>query len=56
MLLELAHATISGGNRANLIIQRRELLGELITGDETRHETLIITEERKANNRSDGDG
>jgi hypothetical protein len=37
-------------------IERGELLNELITGNDTRHQTLIITEEREANHRSKGDG
>ena len=53
---ERAHAAVPGGNRADLVVQGRKLLGELVSGDQTRHQTLIITEEREAHDGSERDG
>lgn len=33
-----------------------EFLSELHTGDDTRHQTLIVTEQREADDRGEGDG
>lgn len=53
---ESAHAAITGGNGTNLIVKRGELLDELVSRNETRHQTLIITEEGEAHDGSESDG
>lgn len=46
---------VAGRNR-NIGRQRGELLSELGTGDDTRHQTLVITEQREADDGGEGDG
>lgn len=45
-----------GSRRAIGNSESTELLGELGTGNDTRHKTLVITEQRETNNGGEGDG
>lgn len=50
---------VSSGVRGIILwgnVERGELLGELVTGDDTGHQPLIITKERETQDRGDGNG